>query len=106
MEAALVALEHAGIEQQEGMRAYFLLTNFTLGQASYEIRGPFRGLDPAEAVRDRSILPIDFPLVARAVSASDWDFDAAFEFGLQIIIAGLAACSPGSSRPSGARRRA
>ena len=62
MEAALVALEHAGIEQQEGMRAYFLLTNFTLGQVSYEIRGPFRGLDPAEAVRDRSILPIDFPL--------------------------------------------
>lgn len=106
MEAALAALEHAGIEQQEGMRAYFLLTNFTLGQVSYEIRGPFHGLDPAEAVRDRTILPGDFPLVARAVSGGDWNFDAAFEFGLQTIIAGLAARSTGSSRPSEARRRA
>lgn len=106
MEAALAALERAGIEQQDGMRAYFLLTNFTLGQVSYEIRGPFRGLDPAEAVRDRTILPNDFPLVARAESGGDWNFDAAFEFGLQTIIAGLAARSTGSSRPSGARRRA
>lgn len=105
MEAALAALKHAGIKLQEGMRAYFLLTNFTLGQVSYEIRGPFRGLDPAEAVRDRTILPDDFPLVARAVSGGDWDFDAAFEFGLQIIIAGLAARSRGNSRPSGARVR-
>jgi hypothetical protein len=31
----------------------------------------------------------EFPLVANAVTAGEWDFDAAFEFGLEIIIAGL-----------------
>jgi hypothetical protein len=29
--------------------------------------------------------------VVKAASAGDWDFDAAFEFGLEIIIEGLAA---------------
>jgi TetR/AcrR family transcriptional regulator, tetracycline repressor protein len=91
MEITLAALQEAGIELQEAMQAYFLLTNFTMGQVSYEIRGPFRGLDPAEAVRRRMILPSDFPLVVKAASAGDWDFDAAFELGIDIIIEGLAA---------------
>ncbi|MGE3993376.1 TetR/AcrR family transcriptional regulator, partial [Pseudorhodoplanes sp.] len=86
MEAALGALQDAGIRQQDGLRAYFMLTNFTLGQVSYEIRGPFRGLDPAEAVRTRAIDAAEFPLVVSAVTAGDWDFDAAFEFGLDTII--------------------
>jgi Tetracyclin repressor-like, C-terminal domain len=53
----------------------------------------------AEAVRRRTILPDDFPLVVKATSAGDWDFDAAFEFGLEIIIEGLAA------RAAAGRRR-
>jgi TetR/AcrR family tetracycline transcriptional repressor len=89
MEATLAALQEAGIGLQEALQAYFLLTNFTMGQVSYEIRGPFRGLDPAEAVRRRVIDPGDFPLVVKAASAGDWDFDAAFELGLEIIIEGL-----------------
>jgi TetR/AcrR family transcriptional regulator, tetracycline repressor protein len=90
MEATLAALQEAGIGLQEALQAYFPLTNFTMGQVSYEIRGPFRGLDPAEAVRRRVIDPSDFPLVVKAAaSAGDWDFDAAFELGLEIIIEGL-----------------
>lgn len=105
MEAALAALQDADIALQEGMRAYFLLTNFTLGQVSYEIRGPFRGLDPSEAVRGRTIHAAEFPLVVKAACAGVWDFDAAFEFGLETIIAGLAARPPKTVRSSKARVR-
>ena len=105
MEAALGALQDAGIRQQDGLRAYFMLTNFTLGQVSYEIRGPFRGLDPAGAIRTRAIDAAEFPLVANAVTAGDWDFDAAFEFGLDAIIRGLARRASGASRRSTARTR-
>jgi TetR/AcrR family transcriptional regulator, tetracycline repressor protein len=91
MEATLAALQEGGIDLHEALQAYFLLTNFTMGQVSYEIRGPFRGLDPAEAVQRRTILPNHFPLVVKAASPGDWDFDAAFELGLEIIIEGLAA---------------
>jgi AcrR family transcriptional regulator len=91
MEATLAALQEAGIDLKDAMRAYFLLTNFTMGQVSYEIRGPFRGLDPSEAVRRGTIVADEFPLVVKAASAGDWDFDAAFELGLDIIIDGLAA---------------
>jgi TetR/AcrR family tetracycline transcriptional repressor len=93
MEAALAALKEAGLGLKEGLQTYFLLTNFTMGQASYEITGPFRGLDPSEAVQRRTILSRDFPLVVEAVAAGEWDFDAAFEFGLDVIIDGLAARS-------------
>lgn len=103
METALAAFQDAGVGPQEGMRAYFLLTNFTLGQMSYEIRGPFRGLDPAEAVRGQIIDAAEFPLVVRATSAGVWDFDAAFAFGLETIIAGLAARP--ATRASKARAR-
>jgi hypothetical protein len=79
-----------------------LLTNFTLGQTSYEIRGPFRGLDPVQAVRRRTIRSRDFPLVVEAASGGEWDFAAAFDSGLDIIIDGLAARSK-KSRASGAK---
>jgi TetR/AcrR family transcriptional regulator, tetracycline repressor protein len=102
MEATLGALQRAGIDLQEALQAYFLLTNFTMGQVSYEIRGPFRGLDPAQALRRGAILPADFPLVAQAASIDEWDFDAAFELGLDVIIEGLAARAGATRRASAA----
>jgi TetR/AcrR family transcriptional regulator, tetracycline repressor protein len=91
MEMTLAALGEAGIEPHEALEAYFLLTNFTMGQVSYQIRGPFRGLDPTEAMRRGVIGEREFPLVAKVVTGGAWDFDAAFERGLDIIIEGLAA---------------
>jgi TetR/AcrR family transcriptional regulator, tetracycline repressor protein len=90
MEASLSALRDAGLGARESLTAHFLLTNFTLGQVSYQIAGPFRGLDPAEAARRGMLPPDQFPLILEAVSDAEWDFDAAFEFGLEIIIEGLA----------------
>jgi TetR/AcrR family tetracycline transcriptional repressor len=106
MEAALAAFRHGGLGLREGMQAYFLLTNFTLGQVSYEIRGPFRGLDPGEAVRRGTILSRDLPLVVEAASTGEWDFNAAFEFGLDTIIDGLAAHSRKTPRAPRSKTRA
>jgi TetR/AcrR family transcriptional regulator, tetracycline repressor protein len=99
MEMTLAALVEAGIEPHEALEAYFLLTNFTMGQVSYQIRGPFRGLDPAEAVRRGTIGESEFPLVAKVVAGGAWDFDAAFERGLDVIIEGLAARGKQRRRP-------
>src|SRR5690606_16672917 len=91
MEAAVASLAKAGMEPREALTAYFLVVNFTLGHSSYELRGPFRGLDPAEALRSGHLEAQTFPFTAQAVSGKEWDFDAAFEFGLWTILEGLEA---------------
>lgn len=70
----------------------FLLINFTIGRVSYQVRGPFRGVDPAVASRHGRLPSATFPASVAAVLATslrDWDFDASFEFGASIILAGL-----------------
>jgi TetR/AcrR family transcriptional regulator, tetracycline repressor protein len=89
MEVTLSALQRAGFSPEDAMRAYSLLTTFTLGQASYQIRGWSRGVDAAAAVREGRIAATTFPAVVQAISHSDWDFEASFEFGLSIILVGL-----------------
>jgi AcrR family transcriptional regulator len=89
MEITLTALQTAGLSSRDALRAYFLLTTFTLGQASYQIRGWARGVDPGAAIRDDRLERDVFPSVVHAVSSKPWDFDASFEFGLSVIIAGL-----------------
>jgi TetR/AcrR family transcriptional regulator, tetracycline repressor protein len=89
MEVTLAALEEIGTSTEEAMRAYFLLSNFTLGQVSYELRGPFPALNPMDVGRHQSFAEVGFPHVERAASIAHWDFDAAFEFGLSTILSGL-----------------
>jgi TetR/AcrR family transcriptional regulator, tetracycline repressor protein len=89
MEITLRALAEDKIQGQEAVQAFFLLMNFLLGQVSYEVRGPFRGLDPAEAIRSQRLSGAGLAHVEDAVSLSEWDFDRAFEFGLSTILAGL-----------------
>jgi AcrR family transcriptional regulator len=89
MEVTLAALEEVGASTEEAMRAYFLLSNFTLGQVSYELRGPFPAHNPMDVGRHQSLAEAGFPRVERAALMAHWDFDAAFEFGLSIILSGL-----------------
>ncbi len=90
LEATAAALAEAGLSPEDALRAYTLLTNFTLGQVSYELRGPFHALDPAEARHRWRFAETGYPHVARAaIAAEHWDFDAAFEFGLSVILSGL-----------------
>lgn len=90
MEVTLGALEEAGLSPADAVKAYFLLMNFTVGQVSYEVRGPFEALDPAQAIRSRRLEGADFAHIRRFVSLHAWDFDSAFEFGLSAIMAGVA----------------
>jgi TetR/AcrR family transcriptional regulator, tetracycline repressor protein len=90
MEITLTALRGAGLGAQDAVRAYFLLTTFTLGQVGYQIRGWARGVDPRAAVRDGRINRRTFPAVLDARVQEPWDFDQAFEFGLSVILTGIA----------------
>jgi TetR/AcrR family transcriptional regulator, tetracycline repressor protein len=89
MEITLRALRGAGLGAQDAVRAYFLLTTFTLGQVGYQIRGWARGVDPRAAVREGRISHSTFPAVLDARVQERWDFDQAFEFGLWVILAGI-----------------
>ena len=93
MEITVAALRRTGLGPRDSLAAFFLLMNFTMGQVAYQIRGPFRGVDPAWASRHGRLSAAAFPASAaavQAVSLGDWDFDAAYEFGLSAILAGLA----------------
>jgi TetR/AcrR family transcriptional regulator, tetracycline repressor protein len=89
MEITLASLERAGFTADDALRAYSVLTTFTLGQVSYQIRGWARGVDPTAAVDDGRISRRRFPAVVDAAAHKSWDFEQAFEFGLSIILAGL-----------------
>jgi len=91
MEITLDALHGAGFSSDDALRAHALLTTFTLGQVSYQIKGWGRGVDAQSAVSDSRITPTAFPAVVRAVSFRNWDFDKSFEFGLSTILSGLSA---------------
>jgi TetR/AcrR family tetracycline transcriptional repressor len=89
MEITLAALRGAGLAAKDALRAYYLLTTFTLGQVGYQIKGWARGVDPGAAVRQGRISRSTFPAVLEAGVHEAWDFDKAFEFGLSVILAGL-----------------
>lgn len=80
MTVALRALRSAGLDDVDCLRAYFLLIAFTLGQASYQTRGPFAGLEPQGAP---SAAPFDLK--------GPWDFDESFAFGITLILNGIEA---------------
>jgi AcrR family transcriptional regulator len=89
METTLTALQDAGFSPGDALRAYFLLTTFTLGQVSYQIKGWGGGVDVATAIKAGRIAPETFPAIGRGASLTNWNFDKSFEFGLSIILTGL-----------------
>ena len=99
MQITLAALAEAGVSTDDALKAFYTLINFTMGQISYEVRGPFKGLDPASLSRDNLKKP-EFAIIRQAGVSKQWDFDEAFEFGLSVILAGLDA----PTRRSGTRR--
>ncbi|MDQ3692759.1 MAG: TetR/AcrR family transcriptional regulator C-terminal domain-containing protein [Chloroflexota bacterium] len=89
MEVVLAALSDLGMTRDDALRAYCLLTNFTLGQVAYERRGPIQSFNLA-AHPDRGKLQEAGLAHVESVALSDgWDFERAFEFGLSTIIIGL-----------------
>jgi len=103
MDVTLRALDKAGLEVTDALRAYFSLVSFTLGQASYQSRGPIPDLEPSEKIRAERLAGRGYAAVERLDTRENWDYDAAFEFGLMLIIRGLEAVGNGKSR-KGSRR--
>ena len=89
LEITLDALAAVVPDVDDALRAYYLLMNFTLSQVAYETGGPYRGLDPAEALDGRDAHSATLARARTAARAKAWDFDRAFEFGLSVILAGL-----------------
>ncbi len=105
MEITLAALDEAGIGSTDAVKGYCLLIGFTMGQVSYEIRGPFQSFDAGEALRRRRITGADFSHIERSVSLEGWDFTSSFEFGLSVILTGLQGFSPENGAVVGEGRR-
>ncbi|TIN16541.1 MAG: hypothetical protein E5Y31_30225, partial [Mesorhizobium sp.] len=91
MEVTLRALGAGGLNELDSTRTYFLLISFTLGQAAYQTRGPVEGLEPSERIRAERIAGRGYTATERLDLPSTWDFEASFEFGLALILAGIEA---------------
>jgi AcrR family transcriptional regulator len=89
MEVTLKALDQTALSVLDGVRTYFTLVSFTLVQASYQTRGPYADLEPSRKVRSERIAGRGFATVERVKLPADWDFDAAFEFGMRLILDGV-----------------
>jgi TetR/AcrR family tetracycline transcriptional repressor len=85
MEVTVEALRSVGFNDADALRCFFALVSFTLGQVSYQHRGPFADLTPARHTRENTSPVLDIATI------EPWDFDAAFEFGLRLILDGVEA---------------
>lgn len=91
MDVTLRALKQAGLSDLDGVRTYFTLVSFTLVQAAYQSRGPYADLEPSEKIRSERLAGRGYAAVEQLSLPEDWDFDAAFEFGLRLILDGVEA---------------
>ncbi len=89
MEIVLAALSDLGMSQDDALRAYCLLTNFTLGQVAYELRGPAKSFNLAQHPNRGKLREAGLAHIEWVALSEGWDFDHAFEFGLSTIINGL-----------------
>jgi AcrR family transcriptional regulator len=105
LEVTLAALAEAGLDPGDALRAFYVLLSFTLAQSSYQSRGSIPDIDPAEAIRAGRLEGRNASTVEAAVPSGDWDFDRAFDFGLKLILDGIAVARQegGGSSTSGKR---
>ena len=68
----------------DGLRAYFTLVGFTLAQTSYQSRGPVAGLEPSDRIAGHG-----YEAAEGLEMPETWDFKAAFEYGLRLILDGV-----------------
>jgi TetR/AcrR family tetracycline transcriptional repressor len=87
MEVTVGALRSIGFDDVNALRCFFTLVSFTLGQVTYQHRGPFADLTLARHARENPSAALD------GATARPWDFDAAYEFGLRLILDGVEAAA-------------
>ena len=89
VEELLRTLRLAGLDRESALHAFRALSSYAFGYAMAEIRG--FTLEPAGSrLGARSLSPAKFPnLCELAPYLEEVDHDREFEFGLEVIIAGL-----------------
>lgn len=102
MEVAVAALRQAGLGDVDALRTYFALVSFTLSQAAYQARGPIPELVPSAAVRSQRLAGRGYITLEALDLPADWDFDAAFAYGVRLILDGVEAALSRHSREKNA----
>jgi hypothetical protein len=102
LEVTLAALGEIGLTGTAAMRGYCVLSGFTMGHVAYETR-PSPALDPSRALARGELQGTH---IARTLTAEPWDSDAAFAFGLHVILDGLAQAARAASQGEGATKSA
>lgn len=88
LEAALDALRRAGMEPGDAAYAYRLTASYAIGFVSLECGGFFKPLSLRVDPADLATLP---RIVQTAPHLAEWDADAEFERGMDLIIEALRA---------------
>lgn len=89
-EVLLDAISSAGLNDQQTVYAASALVGYTAGFALEELTGTLRPFNEDERARLLALPHGAFPATARLANAIlDCDLDAEFNFGLDVIIAGI-----------------
>jgi AcrR family transcriptional regulator len=95
VELALSLLCSMGFSEEEAVQAHWALTGMTLGHVMWQMMSPlFDGDEATEhALAGKRLLPVsEFPCIHGALPfMEDCDMDAAFDFGIDSLIAGFKA---------------
>ena len=90
LEAALDALRRAGMSPAQAAQAYRVSASFAIGFVSLECGGFFK---PVDFDAGEHVAPVDLAALPRVVESApalaDWDADAEFEAGMDLIIGAL-----------------
>lgn len=96
IEALLAALSDAGLNNQETVWAASAVLGYAAGFALDEVTGTHRALTEEERATLRTLPSIEFPATNRLMDAVlETDLDREFAFGLDIMLAGIAARAAG-----------
>ncbi len=90
LDAYLSALSEAGLSPRDTVRAASTFLGYAQGFALEELTGTLRPLLDSEEREIRSLPASDYPSIASLVDTlADADLDGEFEFGLDIMVAGI-----------------
>jgi AcrR family transcriptional regulator len=93
VEFSLSLFRGAGFSPDDALSAHWAIVGFTLGHVTFQISNPLTEVSPQEALARSGELPAQqFPCYFEVLpKAASCDYDAAFDFGLDILIQGLQA---------------
>ena len=90
LEAALDALRRAGFDPVQAAHAYRVSASFAIGFVTLECGGFFK---PVDFLAGEDVAPVDLAALPRIMESApylaEWDADAEFEAGMDLVIGSL-----------------